>query len=133
MKLTDLQEARYAHKTPTADDVFKIYKSIEEKYDSIWGEKSHESHGLGQPYSLNDPIGIKAWKKDKYYGGSYTSLEIAFHPDTPKEVGEEWIKKFIRKNNLPYSNTEVDDVDRPGISWAIYVLFDPEYFPRPTQ
>jgi len=130
MKLSNLKEARY-YKPPHIDDVYKKYKSVEDRFDYVWGENSRgeREDELGQPYSLSHPLGIQAMKYDKYHGGSYVILEIMFHWDMPRDVGLKWVEKFANENKIPYSDIDVDDVDRMNDpTWAVTLTFDPEKF-----
>ena len=131
MKLTDLQEARYAHAAPTTEEVYKQFKAIEKRFDYTWGENSRGSREdeLGQPFSLSHPIGIEASKHNKYHGGSYAILELAFHWDMSPEVGLKWVRKFVKDNNIPQSSIDENIVDRQTYpTWVVIITFDPEHF-----
>ena len=131
MKLSQLKEARYYGATaPSAQDVFKDYDKAAAHFNEQWGEMDS-----GQsPYSLTGPLMMGAEIHKKYYPGGegdthYTSLEMHFHMDVPPDSAEKWGIKFLKDNNLPFTDISPDDSEGGrNASWRLSVVYDIQGF-----
>lgn len=121
MKLTDLYEVRYAGEKPSFGDVVRKYHSLENRINY---REWQNPEGIGQPYSLSEPLGIQVTQY-----GRILALEILFHWDMPQDAAKKWVIKFLHEKNVPYTDINVAYVDKINDpTWAVIVEYDPTKF-----
>lgn len=109
-----LREARYGGPRPTYDDVVKIYTKYEEALPYDW--ETHAKHIKdGSPVAFQ----VGAWSRDRVV------LEIIFPWDVPNEAGQKWVRGFVKRENIPYTNIDVDRSDpEEEVTWTINLNYE---------